>query len=190
MRCKEITSLKFIRDEDSTDAFAIIDEATVWDPDGGVGQSDITDGPGNTIMLIEALDKNIRWYEPRDLTLEEAIDLLVGDVETEWTRVGYFSSQRLKGSHLYKRVVCFADAHAEFIGPVANRKIARALLTRSGGEELPKDWRDHVSTGKPNEVISSIYHWDHIGSSLLFLALALIVIRRGLTYPVQQENDV
>lgn len=42
----------------------------------GYRRADITDGSANTIAVIEVIDSGIEWMEPRDLTLNEAIQLI------------------------------------------------------------------------------------------------------------------
>ena len=38
--------------------------------------SDITDGPANTIMVVEVSGLNIHWAEPRDVTVEEFMEIV------------------------------------------------------------------------------------------------------------------
>jgi hypothetical protein len=58
-----------------TNYVAVVGEDTLWD----VGQSrtrrDFRSLPSNKILLIELPGSDIRWLEPRDLTLEEALRL-------------------------------------------------------------------------------------------------------------------
>ena len=52
-----------------TSYVAIIGPGTAWSVPGGAKLSDITDGPENTILLVEMKNSGIKWAEPRDLDL-------------------------------------------------------------------------------------------------------------------------
>lgn len=157
----------------ATNYFAVVDEETVWDPTAPVNTADIKDSLAQTIVLIEVLGREIPWYEPRDLTLEEAVDVLVGEGDIESVHSGFFVSKRIKGDGLQGRIVGFADGHVEVLYPIANRATARALLTCSGGEVLPTDL-GQIIRDKPPVVIGYIIHWGRISSVLLFVVLILL----------------
>ncbi len=59
-----------------TPYFAIVDQRTIWS-EQATAPAQIPDGASNTIQLLEA-DLGAQWAEPRDLTFDEAIDLLTG----------------------------------------------------------------------------------------------------------------
>ena len=52
---------------------AIVDRRTMWPAHFTVRISDVTDGTSDTVMLLEALDHDINWLEPRDLTLPQSL---------------------------------------------------------------------------------------------------------------------
>lgn len=56
-----------------TNYVAVVGPKTVWPEGETVKMDDIPDGTGNTIMLVEIADPDIRWMEPRDLSFEEAV---------------------------------------------------------------------------------------------------------------------
>jgi hypothetical protein len=60
--------------DDSSDSdtsyVAVIGPGTAWESKDGTKLSDITDGPKNTILLVETRNSGIKWVEPRDLDLE------------------------------------------------------------------------------------------------------------------------
>ena len=169
--------------KDETQYFAVVDERTVWRPGEAVRLEEITDGLANTIALIEVAGRGVRWYEPRDLTFDEAVDLLVGveDERQEWLRPeSFWTSTRVPGDGLFPRLVAFMDGHVEVIGFVPDRETAAALLTRSGGEDLT-DWHDRVVHHPKALGLAYVIHWDRVFGTGLFLVLALapLVKTRG-----------
>ena len=161
-----------------THYMAIVDKETVWSPDQPITLDDISDGAANTIILIEVTGRKIPWYEPHDLTLDEAIDLLTSKGGTdEWIRPGYFVSERLYRDGFDDRLVAYADGHVGTIPHYSlDRETARALLTRSGGENL-EDIDDRLiysdtRTGA-SKVIGHIVHWGRIWGTAVFIVLAV-----------------
>ncbi|MEM6799081.1 MAG: DUF1559 domain-containing protein [Planctomycetota bacterium] len=165
-----------------THYLAVVDEQAVFSPKGSVRLADITDGPSKTIVLIEASGFGVSWYEPRDLTLDEAIDLLCGETseEHEWIVPGFFCSQRLHGDGIHPRVVAFADGHAEAIPCLEDRELARALLTRAGGEDLSAFGEiSKVDAPPKNAVVEYVIHWGRIWGLTLLITLSALALPVG-----------
>ena len=118
-----------------TSYFAVVHSRTVWPPDHACKFDDIKDGTANTILLIEDPHRNVRWYEPRDLSFDEAVTLLTG-APTEESLTGHKIDNGLLYKPSYAINVVFADAHVTFIHLPIDREIAIALLTAAGGEEI------------------------------------------------------
>ncbi len=57
-----------------TSYVAVIGPGTAWREDGKVKLSDLPDGGKHTVIAVEAVDSGVHWAEPRDLTVEEAIE--------------------------------------------------------------------------------------------------------------------
>ena len=57
-----------------TSYVAVIGPGTASREDGTVKLSDLPDGGKHTVMAVEAVDSGVHWAEPRDLTVEEAIE--------------------------------------------------------------------------------------------------------------------
>ena len=156
----------------ATHYLAVVDDETLWSLSQVVRLQDVRDGASRTIALIEVAGRGVRWAEPSDLTMEEAIDVLVGEVEEEYVESGFFISKRMRGDGLPDRVVVFVDGHVETMAPLLRREDARALLTRAGGESanpfngLPTRSVDSVTVGY-------IVHWGRIFGLTLFVVLAL-----------------
>ncbi|HEY3392460.1 MAG TPA: DUF1559 domain-containing protein [Lacipirellulaceae bacterium] len=116
-----------------TSYFAIVGPQTAWPPTGDRKMSGLTDGPEQTILLIEARGRNTQWAEPKDLTYAEAVDLLSKPIEPEEAHHrdnGFFYKPSLG------RSVAFADGHVALIQCPIDRKLAEALLTVAGGEKI------------------------------------------------------
>jgi len=72
----EFTCPSDVRDEDdfTTNYVAVIGPGTAWREDGPVKLSDLPDGGSHTVMLVEVANSGVHWAEPRDLTVDEALD--------------------------------------------------------------------------------------------------------------------
>ena len=172
---KKLTSLEQAyftcpRDWNNTQAnltsyFAIVDDSTVWPIGGGRKWTDITDGPSQTILLIEAGGKNTPWAKPDDLTFDEAVDLLAGT-----SPYSKDSGHPRNNGFFYKpsRVinVAFVDGSAQGIHVPISRELASAMLTCSGGEEIDESELRQVS--EPELDYAVVYGFT------LFVLLALM----------------
>jgi hypothetical protein len=58
----------------TTNYLAVIGPGTAWRKDGPVKFSDLPDGGSHTIMLVEVANSDVHWAEPRDITVEEALE--------------------------------------------------------------------------------------------------------------------
>ncbi|MBA3480519.1 MAG: DUF1559 domain-containing protein, partial [Pirellulales bacterium] len=113
---------------------AVVDRSTIWNVDRPTSYSAISDGPSNTILLVEYSGGRLPWTAPVDLTLEEAIDELTSDNPQGHVHVidSYFSTAMY---HRF-RLALFGDAHGRSFPGEMDREEARALLTIAGGEAL------------------------------------------------------
>lgn len=155
-----------------TNYFAVAGEETAWPSEGKVSFADIKDGTANTILLIEAAGRGVHWSQPRDLTINEALDLLTGGGEQTFVKHRFLISYRYRGDGLVPRLVVFADGHTEALWPIRDRERARALLTRSGGEKVDEERRFHAERTEP-ELVETIVNWGNIIPTALFIGLAL-----------------
>ena len=117
----------------STDYFAVVGPQTAWPPSGNRTRKEITDGGSNTILLMEAPNQGIDWAEPRDLSVEEAVDILTG--ETPLTG-GHLTD--VHGLFLPRRYisVAYVDGHMGVLPLPLSRELATSLLTIDGGEKI------------------------------------------------------
>jgi prepilin-type processing-associated H-X9-DG protein len=117
-----------------TNYFAVVAPETGW----GKSLGQFTDGASKTIMLIEATGLNINWMEPRDVSLDEALELLTTRPRSGHLHVehGFLTTTYYETSY---RNVAYSDGHVEYIRQLKDKDIAKALLTAAGGERFPFD---------------------------------------------------
>jgi len=152
-----------------TNYFAVVGPQTAWPENRGLKLEEIKDDPELTILLIEAGGKGISWAEPKDLSFDEAVDLLaqpanpkIGD--GHWVENGFFHQP--SGC----RNLLFADASFFTLRGPLPRKLAKALLTIDGGESIDMDELCRQSQPKLN--------YSRIYSLSVFILLSLLPITR------------
>jgi prepilin-type processing-associated H-X9-DG protein len=118
----------------TTSYFAVVGPQTAWPPDRGLPLSEITDGRDQTIMLLEAAGLNVPWGEPRDLTYDEAVEMLTAPSDDRVVHTGGVNA-------------AFADGAVRFLPVPMNRKMAEALLTVRGGDSI--DWDTFERDARP-----------------------------------------
>ncbi len=147
---------------------------------GGVGRpfSNVADGTTNTIMVIEASGLERNWMDPRNVTLEEAVELLTTKPRSGHMTVskGFFTTTYSDAS---SRFVAFCDSHVVFMGQLENPQIARAMLTCAGNDLSPSDrenqfqeFIDKQEYRKP--VTMTFIKWGRIWGLSVFIFLSLL----------------
>jgi uncharacterized protein DUF1559 len=133
----------------------------------------ISDGASNTIMLIEASDRHVQWMEPRDLSMDEAVELLTTKPASGHMQVmdRYLSTTYYQTSG---RHVAFWDGLVIYMEQLKDPAVARALLTIAGGEQIPTDL-EHVYV-EPRT--TTIIKWGKIWGLSVFVVLALVPAAR------------
>jgi hypothetical protein len=161
-----------------THYFAVVGPGTVWDPEASaVTLDDITDGLDSTILLISAPNRGIRWSEPRELSLDEAIKLLSDDATKIEIEPGYLVSQHFEVPAGDGHYVAMADGSVHWLPPGIDPKDARALCTRAGGEPL-KPLDDPYWDSKPSKLVKTEVHWHRITNFVLWIAIILLPFNR------------
>lgn len=125
-----------------TNYFAVTGPQAAWGDGEPRTLDDVTDGTDQTILLIEAAGRGVNWKEPRDLTFDEAVDLLSSPIRLSGSDGhkaggGYFIKSR------YVRNVAMCDGSVLRLPVPIEREQAIALLTASGGEAVDMtqlDW--------------------------------------------------
>ncbi|MBL9164914.1 MAG: hypothetical protein JNL18_19455 [Planctomycetaceae bacterium] len=143
--------------------FAVTGEQSFWEASPAVPFGGTKDDALSTIILIQASDKYGQWFEPRDLTSDEAVKLLT--TKPDWERGdGFF----IRGDAIWKprsvRTVAFADGSVRQLSLPLPHDLAVALLTADGGELIDRRTLDRFSEPK--------FHYERFISLIAFGALA------------------
>ena len=177
-----------------TNFVAIVGQDTAWPADGTLAFNDVKPVAGSTINLMEVGGLGIHWAEPRDVTLEQAIDLMTGNaanqVEFERKEVSYFSTTKFA---LKSRVVAIMDGRVNLLHPLEKREDAKALLTIAGHEKPTVEPSTLDSKGSLHR-LGTIVHWDHVVGVVLLVVIVLLpavptVRRRVLPTVKPREED-
>lgn len=157
-----------------TNYFAIVGSDTAWPNERGLSIVEITDGPQNTILLLEAFGLDVPWNEPRDLSFDEAVDLLTGRTPARLAHhhhdnPGYFylkPPQTSRGVH-----AAFAGGSVRFLPVPLPREMAAAMLTANADDHF--DWDEFERLTAPQLDYAKIY------ATIAFAIVALWPARRA-----------
>ena len=94
----------------------VVDEGTVFHKTGTLTDDEIGDGASETGVILELIESDIPWTEPRDITLEQAIQLIQSFPASLHPRVGY------------------ADGTVRSISPQATAEEIRAIFLANDGK--------------------------------------------------------
>lgn len=166
-----------------TNYIAIVGPGSVFPGAAGSPIRAISDGTSKTITVIEASGLGVNWMEPRDLTIDEAVELLTTKPRSGHRTIedGVFTTTYYETSERY---VAFVDGHVEWVSPLADEEIARALLTAAGGERLPQESEMMFVEPKSTTVVK----WGKVWGLILFLALAVLPAARTWRRGVRAVN--
>jgi hypothetical protein len=132
----------------------------------------ITDGTSKTVMIIEASGLGVNWMEPRDLSLDEAMQLLTNRPRSGHLNVhdGFLTTTYYETS---ERFVAYCDGSVHWVGQLRDVDVAKALLTAAGGERLPADWAENfVPTVK-----TTFVKWGKVWGLCVLVLLSLLPAR-------------
>lgn len=109
----------------SANIVAVTGPETAWPISRQLSQKDITDGPENTILVVETRKADLYWSEPCDLQFDSMSFSINGP------------ESRSIGSH-HSRGPCVAMANGDVyrLAPSTPPDVVRGLLTIAGGEDL------------------------------------------------------
>jgi prepilin-type processing-associated H-X9-DG protein len=111
---------------EETSYVMIVGERTIGGtPNETVRMSSVKDGTSNTILAIEVAASGIHWMEPRDMTVDEAVDYITNPEA---------SGQR--HAHPGGVNVLLCDGSVQFIAETIDPQTLRALLTRDDGQAV------------------------------------------------------
>jgi hypothetical protein len=170
--------------ESSVRMFAVVEPQTEWPWKTSLSKAQITDGPENTIQLIE--------LEPSELQQNEADDVHFNGTELTYRGKPIDWPQGVHIGYPYwfwqepvpYTFVTFADGSVDRIPANVPREILLAALTPAGGEpnELSRYLTEHpvpVSEG-PNELL--LIGFPFLSATMFVLAFCYTLPRDGLRY--------
>ena len=170
-----------------THYFAVVDPQTAWPGSRGRRIRDIVDGTSNTILVLEASGVQTNWMEPRDLSLDEGIELLTTKPRSGHMHVNenFFTTTYYETSY---RNVARADGSVHWFGQFSDAEFARTFLTAQGRETNPPDLDRQYY--RP-DVTRTVVNWNNVYALSIFLILALLPgLWRSRTGTLQREPEV
>ncbi|MFN0199483.1 MAG: DUF1559 domain-containing protein [Planctomycetaceae bacterium] len=116
-------------DTTNTSYVVVTGRETAFPGSEPISLDDITDGPENTILVVEIADNEIHWMEPRDLKFDE-MSFIIDDP----------TKPSISSPHIVGPAVMFADGGSgvrlqKYVSPES----VKAMLTIAGGEEFTID---------------------------------------------------
>ena len=152
-----------------TNYFAVVGPETMWPEDRRIRHGHVADGLVFTLMLIEVRGLGISWMEPRDVTFEEAMDLL-----TTKPRSGHtVAADGLLTTTYYEtasRNIVLGDGTVIWLGQFSDAGDARALLTRIGRDHPP----DFMNKEYVETKATTVVKWDKVVALGVLVVLALL----------------
>jgi len=152
--------------DSSLSYFAVIDPRCAWTEEKMQMLSNVEDGASTTILLCEAHNRESNLNDVRELSFDEALELLSNPkLQTD-------GCHKIAKSKFYKsaivRNVLFADGSVRSLKMPLPRKLASALLTANGGELVTSC--EILRLTQP-ELDYSIYY-----SGMVFIFLSLLPV--------------
>ena len=108
-----------------TSYLVIVGRNTIFPGNGSLNTNDITDGTGNTLLVVESTESGICWLEPRDL---EASKMDYG--------VNTANSNCIRSHHPFGAQAAFADGKTHYLTNDLSAEFIEALSTAAKGDDV------------------------------------------------------
>lgn len=115
-----------VENSDKANYVAVVGESTAWPAPAARRIRDLVDGTSTTISVVEVVDSDISWMEPRDLTFEQA--------GLGINRPG--SQPGIRSRHGGGAQFLFCDGSVHYLNNEIPHDTLQKLLTATGGEEV------------------------------------------------------
>ncbi len=112
-----------------TSYVAISGPGTMFPGAESIRLDQVTDGPAQTLMVVEVANVQIPWTKPEDL-----------DVRTMASRIHDRDHPSISSNHPGGAVAAFGDGASRFLPGSINGMGLKALVTIAGGETIPPNW--------------------------------------------------
>ena len=109
----------------ATDYLVVVGPETMWPGSEPMNLDECTDGPGNTILVVEVANSDIHWMEPRDLHVRQMAP-----------SINPPAGQGISSFHTGGANVAMVDGRVEFLPDTTTPEELRRMLSRSGGERI------------------------------------------------------
>jgi hypothetical protein len=168
-------------EEKDIDYVAVVGPNTAWPGSKPGCLDDLPDGGKHTILLVETIDTHIQWSEPRDLSLEEALQGInppsgVGIGSSHSKFRSFFKSKN--GAY-----ALFADGQVRFLPDDLPTETLKALLVTDSSEQIDLD---ELLTWKLNRKL----FFSLVSLCLSFIGLSLLPGRRRVITDVENLVSV
>jgi hypothetical protein len=139
-----------------TSYVAVVGRRTAWPGSKSSKLSEFSDGTSNTILVVEDHSQKIPWMEPRDLALDEALEMFGS------------RSRRLADSHAGGRLAALADGSVTLLPRGLTQDLLAGLLAIDDGMGLPMHDLGSRSTAAKRSAPPSRYHVSVFVALILF----------------------
>jgi prepilin-type processing-associated H-X9-DG protein len=159
----------------TTNYVAVIGPGTAWRPDGPVKISDLPDGGAHTVMAVEVADSGVHWAEPRDLTVDEALERL---------KTG--QGLRISTCHPFIVNILFADGSVRYVRSKIPISLWRNILagdvmdTNSSEDDAAESEPDMVDASTPRPSIMQPEKWAASLSGAVWFISVVLLFRRAI----------
>lgn len=153
-----------------TTYLGVVSRRTMWPAHLSVKLSDVTDGPSNTIQLLQNVGSDVVWSEPREMREKDAL-----------ARLSQIQSTHQPASDADQILVMLADGAVRAVNSTLKRDLFVSLLTPRFRESfVVDDWPDDVDSASrlPDIVDASQYP----NTLLLAVSDTPVVVDQTLVY--------
>lgn len=162
---------------------AVIGSGTAWRKDGPVKLSDLPDGGSHAVVAVETVNSGVHWAEPRDLTVEEALDHM---------KTGKKPS--ISTAHTSVINVLFADGHVGALPAKMPLSLWKKILEGKMNDLDSLDWDESALDMVDVSVDTPHYEqgeWIIILSFVIWLLSVILLFRRAIkSRPTSMKKDV
>ena len=141
---------------DRTPYKLVVDKMTAFENARSPKVDDFTDGMARTVCVVEDAHNPVPWTKPEDLTIEQAIDILVPADPSAIAHFHRYEFTTYLGSN-----ISLMDASTWNVGPKVSPKLIRSICLCADGQVI--DRTALLDSGV-------VYHWEK------FIALATYII--------------
>jgi hypothetical protein len=149
-----------------TQYLAVVGPETVWPGTSSTKLSDVKDKHAHTILFLEVHGQGVHWMEPRDVTMQEAIELLGPSAARSST--GHYHESVFYRHYDPRRCIAYVDRHVGELAYRIEAQSIRTLCTKSA-DDLLVGFQGIDPPESPSEI-----RWEGVFSFAVFSVLAIL----------------